>query len=159
MFSSVLSAHLHQLLELVFLSALFLMSSLGASAEGASCPRGPRSSLLTLLSTDFNLTTGVAEKHFSYFSEHISGITPLRPPAEVSCSFSLHHVKRDRVCVPAASNWSPDPPAASLLECVSQSELNHPRGHTDLLCVCLCVCVCVCVCPGQMVHVLEMWFV
>lgn len=87
-----------------------------------------------LFSTDLNLTTRGVEKHFSYFSEQISGIIPLHSlPAEVSCSVSLHHVKRDQVFVPTASNWSPDPPLSLLLECVSQSELSHPWDETNLL--------------------------
>lgn len=87
-----------------------------------------------LFSTDLNVTTRGVEKHFSYFSEQISGIIPLHSlPAEVSCSVSLHHVKRDQVFVPTVSNWSPDPPLGLLLECVSQSELSHPWDETNLL--------------------------
>lgn len=87
-----------------------------------------------LFSTDLNLTTRGIEKHFSYFSEQISGIIPLDLlPAEVSCSVSLHHVKRDQVFVPTAPNWSPDPPLGLLLECVSQSKLLHPCEDTNLL--------------------------
>lgn len=115
-----------------------------ASTEGAPFQLGqedgcPACSLTphtatALFSTDLNLTTRGAEKHFSYFSEQISGIIPLRSlPAEVSCSFSLHHVKRDQVFVPTVSNWSPDPPLGLLLECVSQSELSHPCDDTNLL--------------------------
>lgn len=52
-------------------------------------------------------------------------------PAEVSCSFSVHHVKSlDQVLVHTVSNWSPDPPAGMPVECVSQSEQKHPCADT-----------------------------
>lgn len=67
----------------------------------------------------FKFNNSGVEKHFSYFSEQISGIIPLHSlPAEVSCSFSVHHVEGDQVFVPTVSNWSnwsPDPPWACCL--------------------------------------------
>lgn len=102
--------------------ALFLMSAMEdqASIEGAPFQLGyeerwtdasltPDTAVL-LSALILNSTAPVAERHFSCFSEQISGIIPLLLlPAELSCSFSLHLVKRDQVFVPTISNWTPDP--------------------------------------------------
>lgn len=97
---------------------LHLLFCLHAPAEGASFQLGqedqcPACSLTphtaaALFSTDLNLTSRGVEKHFSYFTEQMSGIIPLHLlPTKISQSFQegLGFL----FFVPTVSNWSPDP--------------------------------------------------